>query len=196
LLSAASEGAIKVWNWKTNEEIRTIAESSENLVGLALSGDYVAVATDMSVTIWNWQTGVAFCAFNEDKSRFLDVSLVEDEIAIVTSDNIVDIWNWRTGKNLNSIEELEGAVLRTHLKGELVLCILEDQTLKYGIGEPCSLLLRFKDFADRFQILYRQRSCSRSLTINYIFGVSKQAILLPVFMLMQLLGLVQLLGLM
>jgi hypothetical protein len=146
LLSAASEGAIKVWNWKTNEEIRTIAESSGNLVGLALSGDYVAVATDMSVTIWNWQTGVAFCAFNEDKSRFLDVSLVEDEIAIVTSDNIVDIWNWRTGKNLNSIEELEGAVLRTHLKGELVLCILEDQTLKIWNWRTMQLVATIQRF--------------------------------------------------
>jgi WD40 repeat protein len=168
VITASNDGTIKVWDWHTGNEIKvtsgltgnrievdwqegTLVRTLKGLTGkltrLALSGEFVATASDKFVKIWNWHTGEHFCTFTESEDGSLDVSLFEDDVAMVTPNNIVQVWNWQTDNALYSHESPEDSILSTFLKGEFVFYVLENQTLKIWNWRTMKSVATIREFS-------------------------------------------------
>jgi hypothetical protein len=146
-LTTSNDGTIKVWHWRTKEEIRTLTEGRELFSHLALWEDFVAANSEKTVTVWNWQTGEEICTFTEDEDSYIDALLFEDVIVFVTTKHFIHVWNWRTRSALYSLENPQDTILSTILKEEWVFYLVENQSLKIANWRTKELICTIQEFS-------------------------------------------------
>ena len=107
MISASRDKTLKVWNWQTGEELRTLTGHSSwvNKLTLIPDGQYVISGSlDTTLKVWNWQTGEELRTLTGHSDWVHALALTPDDKYVISGsrDNTLKVWNWQTGEVIAS----------------------------------------------------------------------------------------------
>ncbi|MBD0304565.1 MAG: hypothetical protein ICV85_21125, partial [Tolypothrix sp. T3-bin4] len=79
---------LKVWDWQTGVEVRTLSGHSNwvNAIAFSVDGKYlVSGSSDSTLKVWDWQTGEVIATFTGD-SAINCCAVAADGISIVAGE--------------------------------------------------------------------------------------------------------------
>lgn len=107
---------VKVWNWKTGEEIQTFEDGHSDSVILAINRELVfsQSSDNNSLKVWNWKTGEIERILGEFTYHLRWLILNDDTVVAAFYDDDYDglrVWNWKTGELLDELLFTEANLL-------------------------------------------------------------------------------------
>ncbi len=137
LVSASADKKIKIWDFATGREIRTLLENSIHINYFAISSDWQAIATggsDHTIKIWDLSTGKELRTLKGHSSYVNYVTISPDgkNLASASADNTIKIWDLSTGKELRTLKGHSGWVntLAITSDGKKLASASADNTIK------------------------------------------------------------------
>ncbi len=137
LASGGNDGAIKLWNTSTGEQVRALLGHTSTVTSISISsnGNYLASGSDdKSIRLWDTNSGQLINSFSLSGSSNNTVVFSPDNKILATTgnDGIIRIWEIATGKILYIFSS--GSVLFQSLSfspnGEMLAAACGDYTIK------------------------------------------------------------------
>lgn len=130
VFSASEDKTIRVWNWKSGEEIQTLKGHRGCVRSLAVSGDFVISASDdKTVRVWNWVTGIHVRTLDGHLNEVARVA-ADGSLVACASHSEIWIWNWQTGELLQKLTDAHSSVVTSIVvDGDLVLSASSDRVV-------------------------------------------------------------------
>lgn len=101
LVSAGADGTVRIWNTKTNQEIRLLSRQTNRCRCAAWSpnGKYIAAGCGPVVMVWNAETGEEIYKLKGHTGEVRGIGFHPDSTYLVTGslDTTVKTWNLSTG---------------------------------------------------------------------------------------------------
>ncbi|MBD2204724.1 WD40 repeat domain-containing protein, partial [Calothrix sp. FACHB-168] len=102
-ISASYDNTLKVWDWQTGQQLRTLEGHSDSVNAIALSADgkyAISASGDNTLKVWDWQTGQQLRTLEGHSDWVNAIALSADgKYAISASDDkTLKVWNWQTGE--------------------------------------------------------------------------------------------------
>lgn len=98
LLSADTEGTIRVWNLANHHSVATFQCPSQRFEGLAITGDghTVILAVDTQILLWDGHSPTAYRTITEHRNRLQGVTIAPDgsQFASIDVHNHLSIWRF------------------------------------------------------------------------------------------------------
>ena len=130
-VSASDDQTLKVWNWQTGEELRTLKGHTGAVNSVALSSGFaVSASDDQTLKVWNWQTGEELRTLKGHTGAVNSVALSSGFAVSASDDQTLKVWNWQTGEELRTLKGHTEAVCSVALSGDFAVSASDDQTLK------------------------------------------------------------------
>jgi serine/threonine protein kinase len=137
LVSASADKKIKIWDFATGREIRTLLENSIHINYFAISSDWKTIATggaDNTIKIWDFYTGKELRTLKGHSSyvNYITISPDGKNLASASADNTIKIWNLSTGQELRTLKGHSGWVntLAITSDGKKLASASADNTIK------------------------------------------------------------------
>jgi WD40 repeat protein len=137
LVSASADKKIKIWDFATGREIRTLLENSIHINYFAISSDWQTIATggaDNTIKIWDFSTGKELRTLKGHSSyvNYITISPDGKSLASASADNTIKIWDLSTGKELRTLKGHSGWVntLAITSDGKKLASASADNTIK------------------------------------------------------------------
>ncbi|AFZ17487.1 serine/threonine-protein kinase [Allocoleopsis franciscana] len=110
LLSSSADKKIKLWDFSTGKEIRTLIEASIPINYFALSPDWQTLATGgtgNTIAIWDFDSGQKIKTLKGHSSyvNYVVISPDGKKLASASADHTIKIWDFSTGKELLTLNE-------------------------------------------------------------------------------------------
>ena len=105
LLSSSADKKIKIWDFSTGKEIRTLIEASIPINYFAISPDWQTLATGgtgNTIAIWDCDSGKKIRTLKGHSSyvNYVAISPDGNKLASASADHTIKIWNLFSGKEL------------------------------------------------------------------------------------------------
>ena len=105
LLSSSADKKIKIWDFSTGKEIRTLIEASIPINYFAISPDWQTLATGgtgNTIAIWDFDSGKKIRTLKGHASYVNYVAITPDgnKLASASADHTIKIWDLSSGKEL------------------------------------------------------------------------------------------------
>ncbi|HEY9638038.1 MAG TPA: serine/threonine-protein kinase [Coleofasciculaceae cyanobacterium] len=137
LVSGSADKKIKIWDFSTGKQVRTLLENSIHVNYFAISPDWQAIATggpDNTIKIWDFLTGKQIRTISGHTSyvNYLVISFDGKKLASASADNTIKIWDLSTGKELRTLVGHSGWVntLAISSDGKQLVSASADNTIK------------------------------------------------------------------
>ncbi|NMG09267.1 serine/threonine-protein kinase [Brasilonema sp. UFV-L1] len=116
LASGSDDKTIKLWNFKSRKEIRTLNGHKDIIYSLAISSDgqtLVSGSKDNTVKVWNLKTGQEIRTLKGHSSLINSVAISSDGLKIASGsyDSTIKIWNLNTGQEIRTLKGHTSEVL-------------------------------------------------------------------------------------
>ena len=103
LLSSSADKKIKIWDFSTGKEIRTLIEASIPINYFAISSDWQTLATGgtgNTIAIWDFDSGKKIRTLKGHSSyvNYVAISPDGNKLASASADNTIKIWDLSSGK--------------------------------------------------------------------------------------------------
>lgn len=88
LISGSYDSTLKVWDWQTGVEVRTLSGHRSYVNAIAFSPDgkhIISGSHDSTLKVWDWQTGEVIASFTGDIG-ILCCAIAGDRLTIVAGD--------------------------------------------------------------------------------------------------------------
>ena len=105
IVSGSGDGTIKIWDFKTGNELKTITGHNGSISAVAITPDgkyIVSSSEDKTIKIWYLSTGKIVRTLTGHEDRLYGIAISSDGKKVVSSsgDNTVRCWNLETGQEL------------------------------------------------------------------------------------------------
>jgi WD40 repeat protein len=105
LLSSSADKKIKIWDFSTGKEIRTLIEASIPINYFAISPDWQTLATGgtgNTIAIWDFDSGKKIRTLKGHSSyvNYVAISPDGNKLASASADHTIKIWDLSSGKEL------------------------------------------------------------------------------------------------
>lgn len=109
LLSSSADKKIKLWDFTTGKEIRTLIKASIPINYFAITPDLREIVTggaNNTIDVWDFATGKKIRTFKGHSSYVNYVVMTPDgkKLASASADNTLKIWDFYTGKELLTLK--------------------------------------------------------------------------------------------
>jgi WD40 repeat protein len=110
ILSGHNNNIVKLWNIKTQQEIRTFAGHTDQVNDVSFSPDsskVLSASKDNTLKLWDVETGAEIRTFVGHTDRVVSVAFSKDGLFAISSswDNTIRRWNIETGEHTVSTDE-------------------------------------------------------------------------------------------
>jgi eukaryotic-like serine/threonine-protein kinase len=135
-LAVGCEGAVRVWNWRTEKPVHTFPGQGNHRLSLAFSRDGKRLASGNwrgSVNLWNPEAGgESLRTFPETRHAIAALAFSPDSerLAAACFGRRVDVWETATGKRLRSLSQsglVLGVAFSPDPDGRLIVSVGEDK---------------------------------------------------------------------
>src|SRR5919199_1244106 len=137
LLSSSADKTIKVWDFPTGKEIRTLIGHSSyvNYVILTPDGNkLVSASADNTIKIWDFSTGKELLTLTGHSSAVKPLAITPDgkKLVSASADNVIKIWDFSTGKEIQTLDGHSSSVnsLVISPDGQKLVSASADSTIK------------------------------------------------------------------
>ncbi|RAP30725.1 hypothetical protein DID76_03365 [Candidatus Marinamargulisbacteria bacterium SCGC AG-414-C22] len=149
LASGSKDTAIKIWDFHTGKELKTLAGHSRSVRALTHlgAGQLASGSNDTTVKIWDRRTGKATQTLTGHRSGVLALThLGADQLASGSSDKTVKIWDRRTGKAIQDLTDHANCVRAlTYLGRGQLASGSTDKTVKIWYSKTEAVAKKLKD---------------------------------------------------
>ncbi|QLE59664.1 WD40 repeat domain-containing protein [Nostoc sp. TCL26-01] len=162
VLASGQVNTVKLWNWQTGEEIRTLWGHAIDVNTVVFTPDgkhLVAGCSQGDIKIWEWQTGNLLRTLNQTSDLFgviasfilqglwwVTVSPDGQLIASCGYGQPINIWNFNTGKIISTLNHQSGGVHYVAFSpdGQVLASGGQDKTIKFWNVKNGDLLYSFE----------------------------------------------------
>ena len=137
LASGSGDNKIKLWDWKTGTELKTLAGHQNDIKRVVFSPDSTLLASasqDNLIKLWNWQEGREIKSLVGHEDGVLDLAFSPDSLWLASGsqDKTIKIWNLIDGKVIYTLKGHNARVLSVAFSpdGKILASGSYDNTIK------------------------------------------------------------------
>ncbi|MBS0604671.1 MAG: F-box/WD repeat-containing protein [Verrucomicrobia bacterium] len=131
LVSASSEGTIKIWDLITNTCTATLQSHSGPVDSLALKGQKLfSISFDNTIKIWDLSTNKCTATLQSRDNTLSILAIDEHRLFLSTNDNNIEIWDLNSNTCTATLEGHDDTVNQLVIEGEKLVSGSFDGTIK------------------------------------------------------------------
>ena len=135
ILSASSDGTLKLWNVETGEDLMTFRGHSFEVTACVFSPDgknILSGGNDHTMKLWDVETGVEILTFKDHLFGIKACTFSPDGITILSASDDLKLWSTKTGSEILTFKGHSQSVQDCAFSpdGKIVLSASNDKTLK------------------------------------------------------------------